>query len=216
MARPYLKAGERKRQIVEAAMRLAAEHGVRGITMSLIAAEIGVTTAALYSHFASRKDILLATLEASFEGIFELHRSCTDPDALERLRDICLGHTDFVSRAVTVRMALFEFAAAPPDEGLREVVGAKMLMLVDDLARIVREGQQQGTIRKEIDPLQVAWILWTRGWAEEGTCIMGIGSHWIEERSKLMLEDLLEQIAQSEGEAVAEAAGQVGRPGRVL
>jgi AcrR family transcriptional regulator len=195
MSRPYVRAEQRRRQIVEVALKLVSEHGVGGATLNRIAAGVGITTPALYGHFASRRDILLQVMDSVFEKVRELHRSAKHPNALERLREIGIGHTRLVSDEEGFALAFFEFIAAPPDEDLREPMGLRELMLVEDLAEIVREGQGQGTIRKDVDPHQIAWMLVSRAWTEDVTHLMGIAEHWNPVRSRWMLEHILELIA---------------------
>ncbi|MEV6007913.1 helix-turn-helix domain-containing protein [Streptomyces sp. NPDC051976] len=49
--------------ILEAAARVIARHGVRGLRVEELAAEAGVSTALIYYHFKHRAGILQATLE---------------------------------------------------------------------------------------------------------------------------------------------------------
>jgi AcrR family transcriptional regulator len=203
VSRPYVRSEDRRKQIVEVALRLVSEHGVQGTTLNRIAAGVGMTTAGLYGHFPSRKDILLEAMDAVCERVRDLHHSASNPNALERLREIGVGHTRMVSAADGFAVAFFEFIAAPPDEGLREALGVKELMLIEDLAEIVREGQVQGSIRNEADPYQVAWTLVSRAWTEDVSYLMGIASHWNDSRSKRMLDDILESIAEPDGERSA-------------
>jgi AcrR family transcriptional regulator len=196
VSRPYVKREERRKQIVDVAVRLVSEHGVQGATLNRIAAGAGMTTAGLYGHFSTRREILLEAMDAVCDRVRDLHRSAENPNALERLREIGVGHTSMVSAADGFAMAFFEFIAAPPDEGLREALGEKELMLVEDLAEIAREGQFQGTIRKDVDPYQVAWTLVSRAWTEDVSWIMGIASHFHDSRSERMLDDILEAIAE--------------------
>jgi AcrR family transcriptional regulator len=195
MSRPYVKSKARKQQIVDAALLLVSEHGVRGATLNRVAAEVGLTTPGLYAHFSSRRELLLAALDQVFDRVRELHRAAAHPDALVRLREIGEAHTRLVLTEDAFAPALFEFIAAPPDEDLREVVGAKELVLVDDLAEIVKEGQEQGTIRPDVDPYQIAWMLVGRAWTEDIALLMGIGQHWNNGRSAWMLDHILGFIA---------------------
>ena len=50
--------------VVAAAMAVADEHGLAGLTMPAVAARLGVTTMALYRHVASKDDLLDALVEA--------------------------------------------------------------------------------------------------------------------------------------------------------
>ncbi len=186
----------RRQQIINATLDLVAEHGVRGTTLSLIAANIGVTTPALYAHFSSRREILLAALEVLLDRRTEFHRRPTTGDALERLRNIARGHTLLVEspddRSVS---ALFEFIAAPQEEGLRETVGAMHLVLVSDIAEIVLEGRRQGVIREDVDPEQIAWMIVSRAWTEDITKLIGVTESWSKMRSNAMLDLIIDSIA---------------------
>lgn len=196
MSRPYVRSEDRRRQIVAVALELIAEHGVRGATLNRIARGVGLTTAALYGHFPNRREILLAAMDQVFEKVRELHRSAAGPNALERLRQIGVRHMEMASSADA--RAFFEFIAAPPDEGLREALGARQLTLVEDLAEIVREGRAQGTIRADVDATYVAWTIISRSWTEDVSYLMGISEHWIGPRSERMLEEILERIGVAE------------------
>jgi AcrR family transcriptional regulator len=199
-AQEHLPAEVRKQQIVNATLDLVAEYGVKGATLSRIAAKVGVTTPALYAHFANKREILLATLGLVFERIRAIHRSSLQANALERLREIGQYHTRSVnSKSNDFVAALFEFIAAPPSEGLREALGASHLELVDDFAAIVREGQRQGSIIKEADPEQIAWLIVSRHWTEDVAQLTGASNRWDEARSNRMLDFILSSVAVSPG-----------------
>ena len=197
MARPTrLKRGERKEQIISVALDSIAENGVRGTSLSKIAAGIGLTTPALYAHFPNRRELLLAALDTLFEERTLPHRYPAENTALEHLRGIAQRHRLLMSPENDSSMlALFEFIAAPPEEGLRETLGQKHLILVNELAGIVREGQAEGSIRDDADPLQTAWMIVSRAWTEDITHLMGLNEEWNEDRSHRMLDLILDSIA---------------------
>lgn len=189
---------DRRDQIIDAALRLIEESGVRGATINRIATAIGVTPPALYGHFANRREILIAALDALIEKRTASHGQATHATGLERLREIGHAHSRLVAsdsdRSV---LALFEFIAASPQEGIRESVGVRHAMLVDSIARVVREGQADGSISAEADPEQVAWMIVSRAWTEDIAQLMGISHLWSLERSNQMLELILASISTS-------------------
>jgi len=191
-----LPSDERRAQIVDVALSLVAKYGVRGTTLSRIAAGVGVTHPALYAHFSNRQEILLAVLDALFERIRDVHRSSAQENALERLRDIGIYHTKLLASAEDgFVFPLFEFIAASPEEGLREALGLRQRALAQDLANIVREGQKQGTICAEADPEQVGWLLTCRAWTEDVAVLMGVTDDWNEARSNQLLDLIIGSIA---------------------
>lgn len=194
--RRRLSREERRQQIIDVTLDSIARNGVRGTTLSRIAAGVGVTTPALYAHFANRKEILLAALEVLFEYRTAFHRQASQGTAVDRLKEIAHRHTLLAASPDDRSMfALFEFIAAPPEEGLRETLGAKHLLLVQDIAEIVREGQREGTVRADTDPEQTAWMIVSRAWTEDITQLMGVTGAWTEERSNRMLGLILDSIA---------------------
>jgi AcrR family transcriptional regulator len=199
LARSHGKKGEaRLQQIIQVTLDLVVKYGVSGTTMARIADQAGLTKASLYEYFPSRRDILLAALASVFESIYEVHRSSSSPDALERLRDIGRRHTHLIfTEERPYEYALMEFIAAPPEEELRHAVGEKQMAAATDLAAIVDEGKKQGTIRKDVDSLQVGWMIAGWAWTESISHLIGAAYFWDADRSTTMLDALLSSIAQT-------------------
>ncbi len=209
MAQEHLPAEERRQQIVDATLALVAGYGVEGTTVARIAERVGVTVPAIYSHYASKRELLLATLDLVFDRIRAVHQSSPHADALARLREIGERHTAMVaSKNDSLVPALFEFIAAPPGEGLRERLGARHLELVRDYADIVAEGMRQGSIIPEADPEQVAWLMVSRHWTEDVAHLTGISGHWDRERSMRMLDLILGSIAPDTARRPTTEAGR--------
>jgi len=154
-----------------------------------------VTTPALYAHFRNRREILLASLDVLMEHRTSLHREVPNGNALDRLRTIEGRHSQLLGRDDRSVLALFEFIAAPPEEGLRETLGQKHLVLIHQIADLIRQAKQEGSVRPEVDPLQTAWMLVSRAWTEDIAHLMGISHEWNETRSLRMLDFILDSIA---------------------
>jgi AcrR family transcriptional regulator len=191
-----LNSKTRREQIIDVTLDLVAEHGVRDTTLSRIAAGVGITTPGLYAHFESRKEILLAALDDLFDNRTLPERHAGQGNALERIRAIEREHSELLAsdddRSV---MALFEFVAAPAQEGLRETLGRKHLARLQEMADIVRAGQEEGSIRMDADPKQTAWMILSRAWTGDIAHLMGISDEWDAERSARMLDFILDSVA---------------------
>jgi TetR/AcrR family transcriptional regulator, fatty acid metabolism regulator protein len=196
-----LRSSERKEQIIDVALDLVAEYGVTGATINRIASNAGMTPPALYAHFANRKEILLAAVDVLIQKRTAFHRLASKGTALERLREIGLRHSEFVGSGDDKSvLALFEFIVAPPQEGLRDTLGDKMLLLMEEIAEVVRDGQKEGSILGDVDPLQVAGMIVSRAWTEDIAQLIGIATVWNQERSERMLDVILDSSAVSNGE----------------
>ncbi|MBE5970606.1 MAG: helix-turn-helix transcriptional regulator [Lachnospiraceae bacterium] len=54
---------DRKKDIIEATLKLASAHGLGTVSMQQIANEVGISKASLYNHFSSRDEIVEAMYE---------------------------------------------------------------------------------------------------------------------------------------------------------
>ncbi|MGY1857948.1 TetR/AcrR family transcriptional regulator [Modestobacter sp. SYSU DS0290] len=62
-------------RVLDAALELFSEHGFEGTSLQDIATRLGVTKAAVYYHFHTKDEILLALVEPAFEELFALAES---------------------------------------------------------------------------------------------------------------------------------------------
>jgi AcrR family transcriptional regulator len=185
-----MSAEARKRQIVEVTLDLIAEHGLPGATMARIAAAAGIRQASLYTHFESRRAILLAALDVVYERIYASRETPSDENSLERLRQMCDHHLMLWATQGERHHAhqLLEYVSGARGEGLREVLAEKHMASIDAYAQVVRDGQKEGSIPAHVDAEQVAWFI--TGWAFAGDVshLMGfkaflepnIGVHWLD------------------------------------
>ncbi len=95
--RKRLPASERKKVILEAAMRTFVEFGYHGALMETIAERANVTKPILYRHFPSKIELLLALLDDAGE---KLHHSLLEPmsdaDWRTAIRQHVHSYFDFV------------------------------------------------------------------------------------------------------------------------
>lgn len=161
-----LPAAERRRQLVEAAIRVFTEGSYRGTTTAEIARAAGVSEPILYRHFASKRDLYLAALEHVWEKArSSWERALTEaPDACAAVEAIGKGH-------VSVRSAKLQLAElwvqalseASEDPELRRHVRRHMREVHDFVADLIRRGQEQGAIAAERDANAEAWIMLAGG-----------------------------------------------------
>ncbi len=78
---PRMTGQERRRAILDAAIRLFSERGFRGVTTRELAHTVGVTEPVLYQHFPSKRDLYTAIIE---------HKIAQTEELKGRLEDLCL------------------------------------------------------------------------------------------------------------------------------
>ena len=85
-ARKRPQPGERRNQILETLARLLERPGAERITTAALAAELGVSEAALYRHFASKAQMFEALIDFIEQSIFGLINQIDEREADPQLR----------------------------------------------------------------------------------------------------------------------------------
>ncbi|MFE1775165.1 TetR/AcrR family transcriptional regulator [Streptomyces sp. NPDC059008] len=150
---------DRPTQILEAAARLIARRGVRGLRVEEVSAEAGVSTALIYYHFKDRAGLLRRTLE------FISRRAVryTDPalessdDPRTQLTDMLLLELQDIAQVRENSAAWGELrATAVFDPDLRELLADATRDWVEDLARLIDQVRTAGSAGTGTDPYAAA------------------------------------------------------------
>jgi AcrR family transcriptional regulator len=192
----------RREQIVAAVLKVVAEHGVPEATVARIAQAANVSEGTLYVYFPSRREMLLAALQAILNEMYALIETNPEADALTRLRKIGQIHAEDMS-AERGLMALpwFEFIAAGPQVGLRDAVADTHRSAYRRLRGIIEDGKARETIRAEVDPDRLAWGFYTVLWAENIACMMGMKEYLDDGHAAHIMELVLKDAAPPGGSA---------------
>jgi TetR/AcrR family fatty acid metabolism transcriptional regulator len=190
-----LPGAQRKTQIIEATLRLIAEHGLAGASMSRIADDVGISNAALYRHFASRDDIVIAAHDSLIQRVFAWLNSSGAPDALDRLRELGRSHADMFSRDIEgFNAPMFQFISWLPRDRVRDHVVGRRLEMLRWYADLVEDGKAQGSIRNDIDTELIVAELFAWIWWEDLSYLEGLDTEATLKASADMFERLLARI----------------------
>ncbi|MCL5734056.1 MAG: TetR/AcrR family transcriptional regulator [Actinobacteria bacterium] len=193
MAKPR---GDRRQQIADATLKIVGEYGVQGTTMARVAQKVGISGPALYKHFANRAEMLEAAMDLLLERVVSWLDSSTNPNALERLRELGYRHaSSMAANYEGVVAPLFEFAASGPRSHLTEQMARRQRAALQKFIDIIAEGQRQGTIRGDIDIEVAAWSLIGLTWVENFAMLEGLNEFIADGTSTRMLEGILATIA---------------------
>lgn len=157
--------GERTRQsILERAVDLASLEGLEGLTIGRLADDLKMSKSGLFAHFGSKEDLQLATINAAAERyIREIFTPALQhPRGFPRLMAICESWLSYVRRGVFPGGCFFA-AASFEFDGRPGLVQERIRSLMDDwigaLERAIRMAQDEGHLRKDLDPSQLAFEL---------------------------------------------------------
>ena len=100
VARKRPQPGERRNQILETLARLLEKPGAERITTAVLAAELGVSEAALYRHFASKAQMYEGLIEFIESSLFGLINQISSEEAqgLQQVEQILAMLLNFARR----------------------------------------------------------------------------------------------------------------------
>jgi AcrR family transcriptional regulator len=151
---------ERRRQILDAAVRAFAKNGYHACRVSDIAEEAGVAYGLVYHYFESKD----AVLEAIFREMWGMMVGAInaveslDESSREQLRKACAIVLRTWRDYPDVVRVLVREVARSGEQLQREVEEIAHAFLA--LQRIVERGQEQGEFRRELSPRLAAWIVY--------------------------------------------------------
>jgi TetR/AcrR family transcriptional regulator, fatty acid metabolism regulator protein len=150
---------DKRRLILDAAVRVFARSGYYGARVGDIAEEAGVAHGLLYHYFSSKEEVLATVFRENWRALLEtLHRvEADDEPADEKLR----GVTKVILRSWRndpdlVRVMVREVARSPHLQAQVDEVREVFLVL----QRIVEEGQAKGVFRPDLDARLASWIVY--------------------------------------------------------
>jgi AcrR family transcriptional regulator len=139
--------------LIEVAARLLADHGSGALTTRRLAAEMGTSTMAVYTHFGSMDDLRRAIREEGFARLGRLS------DAVDNTRDpvadLSVSGATYVTFALTTphlyRAMFFEGPEVESDSAAVSIAGRRLELIT----RCVEAGRFD-----RADPASILWQLW--------------------------------------------------------
>jgi AcrR family transcriptional regulator len=163
---PRMAAADRRRHLIETAIRLFTDGSYRGTTTAEIARAAGISEPILYRHFASKRDLYLAALEHVWEKTRESWERtlAASPDACAAVEAIGKGHVSVRSPKLQLaELWVQALSEASEDPELKRHLRGHMREVHDFVAGLVRRGQDEGAIAAARDPDAEAWIMLAGG-----------------------------------------------------
>ncbi len=156
-----MRKADRKKQLMQHAKQLFVTLGFQHTTTEKIAQAAGVTEPVLYRHFDSKKTLFLEVLHDIRAATILRWQTDTAKigDPLKRLHaivDLYLGST----RAHAVDFHIMHRSLVETsDEEIAECLRTFYLDSERMLTQVIREGQEAGVFRRDLDPRVGAWEL---------------------------------------------------------
>lgn len=156
---------DRQQEIIKASVKLIASGGIQELTIKNISREMGISEAAIYRHFDSKMDILLAILSL-FESFAkaqaeEANRTVNleEISSLDQIGEFIKTRFAKLAQNPTFATVVFSEELFRNDKRLSEKVLKIMKIHQDTLLRMVKAGQRNGAIRTDVSAELITHII---------------------------------------------------------
>ena len=158
------QATKTRRDILQVAVDIASAEGLEGLSIGRLATELEMSKTGIFSHFGSKEQLQLATVEAAKEIFLEqvAQPPLKSPQGVPRLKAMLEHWLGYVERIVFRGGCFFAAASAEFDSRpgrvrnrIAELTKAWMLALQEE----IRLAQRQKEISDSVNPEQLAFEL---------------------------------------------------------
>ena len=152
-------ATDKRRLILDAAVRVFARRGYHGSRVGDIATEAGVAHGLLYHYFSSKDEVLETVFRENFGELLERFRTVerSDEPAAEKLEGIAkILLRTWRNDPALVTVMVREVARSPQLQSQVDEVREAFAIL----QRVIEQGQDDGTFRRDVDARLASWIFY--------------------------------------------------------
>ena len=152
---------ERQAEIIEKSINLIATKGIQGLTIKNLSGKIGISEAAIYRHFKSKTDILLAILENFEDTSAFMHNSLDkiDEDTFKKISLIFTNIIEIFSKEPSHISVIFSEEIFKNEAVLKSKIAQIMYQKEKIIEQLLEEGQRKGEVRRDIDNKILALIV---------------------------------------------------------
>ncbi|MGH7439630.1 MAG: TetR/AcrR family transcriptional regulator [Polyangiaceae bacterium] len=178
--------GDKRKRILDAAVRVLARKGFHATRVSEVAKAAGVADGTIYLYFDSKDALLVSLFEDRVERLLafldaELPRAQTASEKLRRVIELQLGLLESERDLAEVLTVILRQST----KLMKEHAAPKFNAYIDVIARVVADGQASGELRSDVAPRLVARAIfgaldglamtWALGRAKRGSLLRASG-----------------------------------------
>jgi AcrR family transcriptional regulator len=152
---------ERQEEIINVSIEIIANRGIQGLTIKNLSKEIGISEPAIYRHFESKTDILLAILK-NFEEVSSFMNEAMkggNGTAVSKIEFMFSKIIEIFSMEPSHISVIFSEEIFKNEEVLKEKIVEIMNSKQKSIEELLIDGQQKGEIRDDIDHKTLALIV---------------------------------------------------------
>ncbi len=151
------RAPDKRERILKAAIKVFAKNGFYATRVSEIAKAAGVADGTIYLYFKNKDDVLVTIFEEGIERLLTILRGVAESEEpfdnrIQRIIELQLGLMEEqrdLAEVITVNLR-------QSSRLLKQYATPLFMQYIDVIAGVVRDGQEEGAFRKDLNPRIVA------------------------------------------------------------
>lgn len=159
--RAMLKGQQTKAAIVEAALGLASQIGLEGLSIGALAEITGMSKSGVFAHFGSREELQISVIREYHERFEQavFYPALKAPRGLPRLQTLFDNWTTQTSAEIDSGCIYISGAVEFDDRSgpVRDALVSTVTTWQTAVRRAVEKAQEEGHLTREADPMQVAF-----------------------------------------------------------
>ena len=151
--RRRMDAGERQEEIIQAALDLAARHGVESVTTQDMADALGLTQGAIFRHFPTKDDIWLAAIHWVRSRLMKVVSAAAakGENPLDALEKMFFAHVSFIARHPAIPRMVFSDQLLRRDTRLKLLIQEILTGYEAKIAGLLDQAKVAGLVRQDVD-----------------------------------------------------------------
>ena len=156
-----LKISDRQLEIIEAAGKILTTSGVSGLTIKNLAKEMKFSESAIYRHFTSKEEIIIALLEFLAMSMDDRYTNTisSEQSAEEKFTTLFQNQFSFFKKNPHFVVAVFSEGLLEESQRINETILKIMGVKMKHLMPIILEGQQKKVFTNAIKPDELLHIV---------------------------------------------------------
>ncbi|MDA3872261.1 MAG: TetR/AcrR family transcriptional regulator [Candidatus Marinimicrobia bacterium] len=152
---------ERQEEIIKMSINIIAEKGIQNLTIKNISKAIGISEPAIYRHFESKMDILLAILSyfKKSNSIVLETPNLESKNTIQQIGSIYSNHFKQFKKNHALASVIFSEDIFKNDNQLSKKVASIMQSNNIVISKIIKTGQENNEIRNDIPVDELALII---------------------------------------------------------
>ena len=153
MPADHLDSDVRRHQIVQNVRKIVATQGMTSFTIQELAKDVGLSEGAIYRHFKSKDDILLALIQDIERNLMDAVSESEQPkdSALDHLRHLLQRHLSSIERRDGVSFVVIGESLRFADHRVNQATRQMVERYLGMIEGILRAGVERSEIDEDVD-----------------------------------------------------------------